>query len=151
MANVLLIEDDLDARDMLGRFLSQAGYGTLTAANGWEGLLALEQPVDLILLDLMLPGLDGFAFLRIMRRQPATRNIPVVAVTAMNVTDVTQQLNQLGVTDVVSKGQNLFQHLRVAMRRHLEPPQLHSRIILPERDGVVRPFFELCLKRPAWA
>jgi CheY-like chemotaxis protein len=146
MANVLLIEDDLDTRDMLGRFLSQAGYGTLTAANGWEGLLALEQPVDLILLDLMLPGLDGFAFLRIMRRQPATRNIPVVAVTAMHPADVTQQLDQLGVTEVISKGENLFKHLGSVVRRHLQPPELHSRVTLPERESLARAFLDLYLK-----
>jgi CheY-like chemotaxis protein len=150
MANVLLIEDDLDTRDLLGRFVSQAGYGMLTAANGWEGLLALEEPVDLILLDLMLPGLDGFAFLRIMRRQRATRDIPVVAVTALNVADVTQQLNQLGVSEVVSKGENLFKHLTSAMRRHLAPPELHSRTTLPEPGSLVRPFLDLYLKTLAW-
>src|SRR5688500_17441134 len=139
MASILLIEDDLDTRDMLGRFLSQAGYCTMMAANGWEGLLALEQQVDLILLDLMLPGMDGFSFLRIVRRQQSTRDIPVVAVTAMDLADVTPQLNQLGVQDVVSKGQNLFGQLKRSIGQHLERPdtETHSRVVRPEPVSIV--------------
>ena len=123
MANILLIEDDRDTRDMLGRFLSQSGHDMQLAANGWEGLLALERHVDLILLDLMLPGMDGFSFLKVMRRQTATRDIPVVAVTALDVAEVTPQLERLGVDEIVSKGSNLFKQLRSTLDRHLERPE----------------------------
>ena len=122
MANILLIEDDRDTRDMLGRFLSQSGHEMQMAANGWEGLLALERHVDLVLLDLMLPGMDGFSFLKVMRRQTATRDIPVVAVTALDVAEVTPQLERLGVEEIVSKGSNLFKQLRSTLDRHLERP-----------------------------
>ena len=122
MANILLIEDDRDTRDMLGRFLSQSGHDMQLAANGWEGLLALERHVDLILLDLMLPGMDGFSFLKVMRRQTTTRDIPVVAVTALDVAEVTPQLERLGVDEIVSKGSNLFKQLRSTLDRHLERP-----------------------------
>jgi CheY-like chemotaxis protein len=143
MANILLIEDDLDTRDMLGRFLSQAGHDMLTAANGWEGLLALDRDVDLILLDLMLPGMDGFSFLKIVRRQQSTRDIPVVAVTAMDVAEVAPKLDQLGVNEIVSKGPNLFGQLRTTLGRHLDTPGTHARLTRPGRALVVRSFLDL--------
>jgi CheY-like chemotaxis protein len=149
MANILLIEDDLDTRDMLGRFLSQAGHDMLTAANGWEGLLALQQAVDLILLDLMLPGMDGFSFLKIVRRQQSTRDIPVVAVTAMDVAEVAPKLDQLGVNEIISKGPNLFGQLKSTLGRHLDTPGMHARVARPEPAAVVQSFLDSYLKRLA--
>src|SRR5687767_1321143 len=80
---ILIVDDDADTRDLVGRFLSNAGYGVRFAANGWEGLLALETPVDLVLLDLMMPGMDGAAFLRTLRAHGAGKHVPVVVITAM--------------------------------------------------------------------
>src|SRR4051794_16882841 len=82
MRRILIVDDNEDTRMMLGNFLSLAGHETVFAANGWEALLTLEHtPVDLILLDLMMPGMDGQTFLRILRQGQRNRNLPVVIVT----------------------------------------------------------------------
>ena len=68
---------------VLGKFLSVAGHEVIPAANGWEALLVLDTTsVDLILLDVMMPGMDGVQVLRTLREADETAKIPVIAVTA---------------------------------------------------------------------
>jgi signal transduction histidine kinase/DNA-binding response OmpR family regulator len=85
--NVLVIEDDADTRDMLQRLLDKEGWVVTEATNGRVALerVAERQP-ELILLDLMMPEMDGFAFLEALRQQDAWRSIPVVVVTAKDLT-----------------------------------------------------------------
>jgi signal transduction histidine kinase/CheY-like chemotaxis protein len=80
---VLVIEDDADTRDMLRRLLDKEGWVVTEATNGRVALerVAERQP-ELILLDLMMPEMDGFAFIEALRQQDAWRSIPVVVVTA---------------------------------------------------------------------
>src|SRR5258705_9287869 len=85
MPRILIVDDNEDPRMMLGNFLSLAGHETIFAANGWEALLTLEHAnVDLILLDLMMPGMDGQTFLRILRQGQKKANLPVAIVTALD-------------------------------------------------------------------
>lgn len=80
---ILVIEDEKDILDLEKYNLEQAGFKVLTAVNGLEGLnLAQTQDPDLIVLDLMLPGLDGKEVCRRVRGNEATRNIPVIMLTA---------------------------------------------------------------------
>jgi CheY-like chemotaxis protein len=80
---VLIIEDDLLIVKMVGLQLKQAGYQVLTAANGFQGLrMARSEAPDLILLDLMLPGLDGFEVLNQLRSDPLIADLPVVIISA---------------------------------------------------------------------
>ena len=84
---VLVVEDDADTRDMLQRLLDKEGWVVIEAANGRCGVRAVaERLPDLILLDLMMPEMDGFAFLEALRQQDAWRSIPVVVVTAKDLT-----------------------------------------------------------------
>jgi PAS domain S-box-containing protein len=92
---VLVVEDDTDTRDLLRRLLNRAGWVVLEAENGRVALqqVAERQP-ELILLDLMMPEMDGFAFLEALRQQDAWRSIPVVVVTAKDLTpDDRRRLN----------------------------------------------------------
>jgi CheY-like chemotaxis protein len=85
MSTVLIIEDDRDSRDMLCTWLQQHGYGTITAADGREGLEKLESaPADLslILLDLMMPGMTGWQFRASQRADRRFRKVPIVVMTA---------------------------------------------------------------------
>jgi CheY-like chemotaxis protein len=84
---VLVVEDDADTRDMLRRLLEKAEWAVIEAENGHVALqhMAESQP-ELILLDLMMPEMDGFAFLEALRHQDAWRSIPVVVVTAKDLT-----------------------------------------------------------------
>src|SRR5258706_6927079 len=90
MSTILIVEDDQDTREIMGRYLTLAGYEHVSASNGWEALLAVDQNrIDLILLDVMMPGMDGVTFLNILRNAQTKRNTPVVIVTAMS----SQELN----------------------------------------------------------
>ncbi len=102
---VLLVEDESDTREMMARTLSKFGWTVTEAANGREALDALEKDVPrLILLDLMMPVMDGFDFLLEMRARPEWETIPVVVVTAKNLTDAERNLLSGKVAQVLEKG-----------------------------------------------
>jgi two-component system phosphate regulon response regulator PhoB len=83
MARILLIEDEADLQQVLGYNLRQAGHEVVTTGLGQEGLrLAREGLPDLVLLDLMLPDLSGTEVCKALKRDPATRGIRVIMLTA---------------------------------------------------------------------
>jgi len=76
---ILVIEDDPGALRFTAYALQQEGYQVLTAANGVDGLkMALEETPDLVVLDVMLPGIDGFEVCHCLRNTPATANLPIL-------------------------------------------------------------------------
>lgn len=85
MRTVLLVEDSKLVRADRENILKKAGYLVITAVDGVEALiLAYESHPDVILMDLMLPKLDGASVLRTLKADPVTANIPVVVVTALS-------------------------------------------------------------------
>ena len=83
MTTVLLIDDGKDIRRLLREALSGAGYTVLEADDGQIGLeMAVAAKPDLIVLDLVLPGLSGWDVMRKMRADPATADIPILAISA---------------------------------------------------------------------
>ena len=84
-ARILCVEDDQDMLDYINLILGKAGFEVLSAQGGAEGLDAMrrEQP-DLILLDLMMPGMDGAEVLLQKREDESICDIPVIALTALN-------------------------------------------------------------------
>jgi CheY-like chemotaxis protein len=82
-ATILIVEDNAMNLELASDLLTIAGYSVRQARTGEEGLrLALQESPSLILLDLQLPGLDGYATLRALRADPRTAVIPTVALTA---------------------------------------------------------------------
>lgn len=83
MQRILIVEDERDIADLIGFNLERAGYAVTKAYDGIAGadLAILERP-DLIILDLMLPGQDGYAVFKQLRRDARSRNIPVIMLTA---------------------------------------------------------------------
>jgi two-component system cell cycle response regulator len=80
---VLVIDDDAKARGLVAAFLEPIGYDVRAADGGVAGLaLAHAEPPDVILLDLQMPGMDGYEVCRILRQGPKTGTIPVVMLTA---------------------------------------------------------------------
>jgi two-component system, OmpR family, phosphate regulon response regulator PhoB len=80
---ILIVEDDPDISELLQFNLEKNGYATYRAENGEEALgLARKQPPDLILLDLLLPGLNGLEVCRRLKRDPALQHTPIIMVTA---------------------------------------------------------------------
>ena len=86
MAAVLLVEDNDDVREMMALALELAGHDVVLAANGREALARLrERPRPcVILLDLMMPVMNGWEFRLALRSEPALRDVPVVVVSAVN-------------------------------------------------------------------
>jgi CheY-like chemotaxis protein len=82
---ILLVEDDPDIRDTIAEVLEEEGYVVLPAKHGAEGLTALREAKELpaiIILDLMMPVMDGIAFREEQRKNPEWTNIPVIVVSA---------------------------------------------------------------------
>ena len=83
MPKILIVEDNEMNRDMLSRRLARRGYEIAVAVDGEQGLaLARAEPPALILMDMSLPGLDGWEATRRLKSMPETRAIPVIALTA---------------------------------------------------------------------
>jgi CheY-like chemotaxis protein len=83
MPRILLVEDNEMNRDMLSRRLQRRGYEVLTAVDGETGLaLTRSESPALVLMDMSLPGIDGWEATRQLKADPATRAIPVIALTA---------------------------------------------------------------------
>jgi DNA-binding response OmpR family regulator len=126
-STILTIEDEADIREVIRYNLEKEGYRVLTAGDGEEGLemVRTENP-DLVLLDLLLPGMDGVEVCRHLRYDPSTRNIPVIMVTAKSdESDVVLGLG-VGADDYVAKPfrpHELVARVKAALRRGrtLEP------------------------------
>jgi CheY-like chemotaxis protein len=82
-ANVLIVDDDPDSRDVVGRFLAREGYSVKTATNGREALVAVATVMpDLIILDAMMPEMNGVEFLQVIRAYLRWSTVPVILLTA---------------------------------------------------------------------
>jgi PAS domain S-box-containing protein len=120
---VLIVDDDAEVRQMTKQMLQRSGLETAEAENGAEGLAWLDKnpAPSVILLDLMMPVMDGFEFLEKLRTHEKWKTLPVVVVTAMDLTahdlDVLQTLTR----KVIAKGASTGQDIRAAMRDVLRP------------------------------
>jgi CheY-like chemotaxis protein len=104
-AYVLVVDDDPDAQEILVDIVNMLDLEVRTAIDGQEGLEMVKEDVpSLILLDLMMPNLDGFGFYSRLRANLATRYVPVIVVTAYGPESI-NMLKLPGVNDVVQKGQ----------------------------------------------
>ena len=82
---ILIAEDHLDSREALGALLEAFGYHVIAAVNGAEAVdMAMSRLPNLILMDIMMPELDGFEATRRLRAAPETREIPIITLTAMD-------------------------------------------------------------------
>ncbi|MES2317452.1 MAG: EAL domain-containing protein [Pseudomonadota bacterium] len=82
-ATILIVDDEPHNRKLLEALLLPEGYDTVCATNGAQALaMAADNPPDLILLDVMMPDMDGYAVAKVLKAQPATANVPIIMVTA---------------------------------------------------------------------
>lgn len=96
MAKILLVEDELYVRELYERVLSQNGFEVLPAADGVAGLELAGNHPDLILLDIMMPGMNGIQVLQKLKENSATKNIPVVLLTNLGQQSVIQEALKIG-------------------------------------------------------
>lgn len=103
-AKILIVEDERDIVDLLRYNLQEAGFETDAVRNGADALhRAVENPPDLILLDLMLPEVDGLIVCRLLKNDPRTKNIPIVMVTAKTEERDRVAGLELGADDYITK------------------------------------------------
>lgn len=171
--SILVVEDEDDIRELLRYNLVKEGYRVTGAASGEEALKAVRVAMpDLVLLDLMLPGMDGLEVCRSLKQDPQTRNLPIVMLTAKGEeADIVAGL-ELGADDYVTKPFSLrvlLARLRAVLRRRSTPPPsetapltIHELVVHPGRHEVLvqgRPvdltatefrLLHLLARRPGW-
>ncbi|HEY7759451.1 MAG TPA: response regulator [Burkholderiales bacterium] len=104
MTKILLVEDNEMNRDMLSRRLQKRGYEVAMAVDGEEGVAkAQSETPALILMDMSLPGIDGWEATRRIKAAPSTRTIPVIALTAHALTSDRDQALAAGCDDFDTK------------------------------------------------
>ncbi|MBN2004941.1 MAG: GAF domain-containing protein [Anaerolineae bacterium] len=119
--HILVIDDNADDRKLLHRILSDVGYQVMEASGGAEGVSLIHtSPPSLIILDLMMPDVDGFAVLENLKTNTATCRIPVVVVTAKELTQSEKDMLHQRVEALLQKGiydqEQLLQDVTVALK-----------------------------------
>ncbi|MDO8474092.1 MAG: response regulator [bacterium] len=116
MAKIVIVEDDKFLRDLITQKVLKEGYLVVEAVSGEEGVAkAKEEKPDLMLLDLILPGIDGFEVLRQVKENPETSSIPVII------------LSNLGQKDDVERGMNLGA-ADYLIKAHFTPGEILTKI-----------------------
>jgi two-component system, OmpR family, alkaline phosphatase synthesis response regulator PhoP len=146
--HILVVEDEEDILELLRYNLTKEGYRVTGVLSGEEGLKAARsQPLELIVLDLMLPGIDGLTVCRELKMDAKTRDLPIIILTAKGEeADIVAGL-ELGADDYITKPFSprvLLARLRAVLRRRQAEPQveadsleLHELAIHPGRHEVL--------------
>ena len=126
---ILLVEDDAPTREMVRRTLEKAGWTVAEADNGRVALERLpEVKPELIILDLMMPEMDGFEFLEALRRDEAMAAVPVIVVTAKDLTEQDRQRLNGRVKQVLQKGPYSREQLTREIRRVVSAAAKQARV-----------------------
>jgi CheY-like chemotaxis protein len=103
-ATILIVDDEERNRKLLDVLMKADGYRTINADNGREAIaLASEARPDMILLDMMMPGMDGFEVARVLKTNPVTRAIPLIAVSSLDDVASRQRMLSAGANEVLVK------------------------------------------------
>ena len=138
MAEVLLIvDDDVDTLRLVGLMLQRQGYTILTANNGQQAInMVVEEQPDLILLDVMMPGMDGYEVTRHLRGDPNTADIPIIMFTAKTQLDDKVTGFEAGADDYLTKPtqpRELFAHVKAVLARSMKSRKITK---TPAIEGV---------------
>lgn len=131
--NILIVEDEKDIQELVRYNLSKEGYRVTCADSGEEALKKVQSlHPDLVVLDLMLPGVDGLEVCRQMKKQAATEHIPIIMLTAKgDESDIVAGL-EMGADDYVTKPFNLkvfITRIRAVLRRSKSDPPSEEEIL----------------------
>jgi DNA-binding response OmpR family regulator len=120
---VLVVDDDEDSRRLLAHLLERKGYSVVLADGGPAAISTLETvEVDVVVLDVMMPIMDGFAVCRELKKSPDTASVPVILLTARDDMETRATGMKLGVSDFLAKPVNK-EELYVRIRTQLEGRQ----------------------------
>ncbi len=120
---ILVVDDHAETRKPLVRLLQVEGYTAVGASNAFEALGAAQNSsFDLILLDVMIPPMDGLTFLMRLREDPRGREVPVVVVSGLSDAQTIARARELGVREHLVKTQFSSEQLLDAVRRNIRKP-----------------------------
>lgn len=120
MSKILVVDDHGDTRNPLVRLLQMEGYSVEGAADANEALAAAERlDPDLILLDLMIPPMDGLTFLSLLRGNPKNAQTPVIVVSGLSDAQTISKARELGVKEHLVKTQFTTEQLMGAIHQHI--------------------------------
>jgi len=126
MQKILIVEDERDIADLVGFNLERAGYAVMKAHDGITGAeVAIRERPDLVILDLMLPGKDGYGVFKELRRDSRSRDIPVIMLTARAQTEDRIQGLEAGADDYLTKPfspKELMLRVQAVLKRSDGPP-----------------------------
>lgn len=126
-ANILVVDDIEVNRDMLSRLVDAQGHHPFTASGGVEALNTIEQhQIDMVLLDIMMPGMDGYEVLSQIKENPSWRHIPVIMISAVEEMDSVVHCIKMGADDYLIKPFNATL-LKARIRSSLERKYLRDR------------------------
>lgn len=102
---ILIVEDEIHLQKLIAFILERDGHKVAVANNGEEGLKSLQDnpAPDMVILDILMPGMDGLTVLRNMRADPKLKEVPVILLTALAQENVVLQGIRLGVKDYIRK------------------------------------------------
>ncbi|MBN1220185.1 MAG: response regulator [Anaerolineae bacterium] len=122
MPTVLIIDDAVHIRRLVARMLEQAGFATLQAADGQEGLnLLQEQKPDVVTCDISMPYMDGYQFLAAAKGTPETWHIPIIVVTAIGQEEEVTKARAMGADAYLTKpfsSSNLIETIHTQLKKH---------------------------------
>ena len=142
MKKILLIEDNDDIRNNTAEILELADYTVFTAANGMEGIgIALKEIPDLVVSDIMMPGLDGYGVLHLLRKNPQVKHVPFIFLTAKAERHNFRKAMELGADDYISKpftGTELLNAVETRLKKSTDnnAVQLHDATIINSYNDV---------------
>ena len=120
MSTVMVVDDMPVVRETVAKLLKHEGFDTVCAANGQEALDAVRrEPPDLVLLDVMMPVMDGMQFLEQLRADPKIRNIPVIVMTAFSDDEWQRRALQLGISEYLVKARCSISEMISSVRQHV--------------------------------
>jgi PAS domain S-box-containing protein len=145
-STVLVIDDDAGARDLIARSLSKEGFGVELASDGKAGLdLARRLRPQVITLDVMMPGMDGWAVLTALKSDPATADIPVIMLTIVDEKEIGFAL---GAADYFTKPID-WSRLAVALQKYRHSPEAQT-VMVVEDDPQTREMLRRTLVKGDW-
>ncbi len=120
---ILVVDDDSGCRRLTSRVLNVFGYGSVSACNGLEALDVLNhEAIDLILLDLMMPEMDGLTFVRVMRKDPRWARVPVLVLSGIADHEVAKKVRESGAQGFLVKSHYTIDELVSQVRAQLSHP-----------------------------
>ncbi len=136
MKTILIIEDNEDIRDNVAEILMLSNYKVVQAANGKEGIeAALANLPDLIICDIMMPGIDGYGVLHVLHKTPETENIPFIFLTSKSERGDFRAAMEMGADDYITKpfaGNELLN----ALESRLKKAEVMKKNLTPDLQGL---------------